>query len=148
MAMFKNILVPIDFSSPSVEAMNVAAGLALESGASLTLLHTWEAPDYAYSGLATPPADLWMSIETAARANLDKTLSELKKRVPSATATVRRGYPAEEILSAIGDLNADLVVMGTHGRRGLSRAMLGSIAEKVVRMSPVPVLTVRGESAK
>ena len=130
--------------------MNVAARLARDSGASLTLLHTWKAPVYAYSGLTVPPPDLdlWTLIETTARGHLDNILAELKQRVPLATAMLRRGSPTEEILTAIRDLNADLVVIGTHGRRGLWGTMLGSVAESVVRMSSVPVLTVPGKTAK
>jgi nucleotide-binding universal stress UspA family protein len=67
----------------------------------------------------------------------------VQQKLPQAKAILRSGVPWREILSAVEDVAADLVVMGTHGRRGVSHALLGSVAEKIVRLSPVPVLTVR-----
>jgi nucleotide-binding universal stress UspA family protein len=80
--------------------------------------------------------------EQGARRALDEALSALRDRVPRLEGILRMGVPWEEILKAIAETHADLVVMGTHGRRGISHALIGSVAEKVVRASPVPVLSV------
>jgi nucleotide-binding universal stress UspA family protein len=78
---------------------------------------------------------------------LESALRDLKAKWPGSTALFKRGVAWRQILLAIEETAADLVVMGTHGRQGLSRALIGSIAEKVVRLSPVPVLTVRERTA-
>jgi nucleotide-binding universal stress UspA family protein len=146
MATFNNILVPTDFSTHADHALKVALQLVKDFGASITLLYAYENPALVYPGFAIAPLDLLTPIENAARAELEHALTELQKDVPGAKAVLRRGYPSEEILHAAQELNIDLIVMGTHGRRGLSHALLGSVAERVVRASPVPVLTVRASS--
>jgi nucleotide-binding universal stress UspA family protein len=82
--------------------------------------------------------DLTDQIAAAARSSLEKLAAEQG----GLRSELRCGDPAAEILRAIDELKPELVVMGTHGRRGLARLLLGSVAEKVVRSSPVPVLTV------
>jgi nucleotide-binding universal stress UspA family protein len=119
----------------------MATELATKFGASLTLLHTYEVPVYGYPGVVIP-ADLSDSIRDAAQAHLDRQLAELRKRVPKAEGVLSMGIPWREIGGAIERIHADLVVMGTHGRRGVNRMLVGSVTEKVVRTSPVPVLTV------
>lgn len=146
MITFAKILVPIDFGDSSKRALELAIELAQQNGASLTLLHTWEIPAYAYNGMEFQPVDLLTPIEDAARAQLDGVLADVKKQVPASKAILARGVPWREILNVIEQTTPDLVVIGTHGRRGIGRALLGSVAEKVVRISPAPVLTVRGNS--
>jgi nucleotide-binding universal stress UspA family protein len=73
---------------------------------------------------------------------LDRALEKTRATFPRAESVLVRGDPCEGILHVARERNADLIVMGTHGRRGLSRAFLGSVAERVVRTSPTPVLTV------
>ena len=143
-AIFRCILVPIDFGEPSRKALELAVGLAKTYGSSLTILHTFEFPAYASVGSLEVGADLLSPVRDAAKDELDRELSDLRRQLPSAQGVLVMGVADEEILGAIREYRADLVVMGTHGRRGLSHALLGSVAEKVVRMSPVPVLTVRG----
>ena len=147
MATFKSILVPTDFSNHASHALQIAVGLVRDFGASITLLHVWEIPAYTYSEFAYAPVDLLTPVETAARLQLDDALAELRKQVPGATSILGRGYPAEEILLASAQAGADLIVMGTHGRRGLSHLLLGSVAERVVRTSSIPVLTARSPAA-
>jgi nucleotide-binding universal stress UspA family protein len=79
----------------------------------------------------------------SASLQLEQTLGIVQKQVRHANSLLRQGVAWQEILAQISEAGADLVIIGTHGRRGLSRALLGSVAENVVRMSPVPVLTVR-----
>jgi nucleotide-binding universal stress UspA family protein len=99
-------------------------------------------PLYAYGGIEFSALDLLTPIRETAQNCLDETLTDVRKTVPEARAILRRGAPWREILSAIEEGKPDLVVMGTHGRRGVERMVLGSVAEKIVRTSPVPVLTV------
>jgi nucleotide-binding universal stress UspA family protein len=146
MSQFQHILVPIDFSDSSQRALDVAVGLAQSENATLTLVHVYEFPNYPYPGLAFPAADLWTPVQQAAENALNQALAKLRERAPNANGILRVGDPAREILTAIEEQQADLVVMGTHGRRGVSRALAGSVAEKTVRHSPVPVLTVRARA--
>jgi nucleotide-binding universal stress UspA family protein len=139
---FRHILAPTDFGESSLRAMRVAVDLANRLGAHLTVVHVYEIPSYSYAGSGFTAVDLLTPIEDAARKELERTLAEVRAKVPTATAVLRRGVAWVEVLNAVEEANADLVVMGTHGRRGLSRALLGSVAEKLVRSSPVPVLTV------
>jgi nucleotide-binding universal stress UspA family protein len=142
MISFKSILVPVDFGDASRHALEVAVDLATQYRGSLTLVHTWEVPLYAYGGLELSAIDLLTPIRETAQKYLDEMLVDLKKTVPEARAVLRRGAPWREILAAIEEASPDLVVMGTHGRKGVERFVLGSVAEKIVRTSPVPVLTV------
>jgi nucleotide-binding universal stress UspA family protein len=142
MISFKSILVPVDFGDASKHALEVAVDLATQYKGSLTLVHTWEVPLYAYGGLEFSAIDLLTPIRETAQTYLDEMLVDVKKTVPEARAILRRGAPWREILAAIQEGKPDLVVMGTHGRKGVERIVLGSVAEKIVRTSPVPVLTV------
>jgi nucleotide-binding universal stress UspA family protein len=140
---FKHLLVPVDFGEPSQQALDTAIDFARRFDAQLTLLHVYEIPAYVYSGIGYATTDLFGPIENAARAMLTKVVGEVRAKVPGAKAEMRRGVPAFEILEAITELHPDLVVMATHGRKGVTHALLGSVAEKIVRLSPVPVLTMR-----
>ena len=93
--------------------------------------------------MAFVPMDLLTPVEDAAKEALANTVAEVNKSVPVANGILRRGLAASETLALINEVKPDLVVIGTHGRQGVARALLGSIAEKIVRLSPVPVLTVR-----
>jgi len=85
-------------------------------------------------------------VEDAAVKRLAEALESLRLVLPNAESKLRTGPPWQGIIEAIEELKPDLVVMGTHGRRGFVRAVLGSVAEKLVRLSPVPVLTVHAPS--
>lgn len=139
----KHILVPTDFSDAADRALDTAIELARAFEARLTLLHVWSMPYTAYSEGLTWPVD---DMERAARRALDETLAKAIARYPRTEAVLRRDGDWAQILEVVRELGVDLVVMGTHGRRGLPRLVLGSVAERVVRMSPVPVLTVKGAS--
>lgn len=144
---FKHILVPTDFGEPSGRAVKLALELAQSFKAMLTLMHAYEVPLYTYPQVEPIVVDLFTPIEQAAREQLERELASVQTKVPTAKAILRSGVPWREILSFIDEIHPDLVVMGTHGRRGVTHALLGSVAEKVVRMSPVPVLTVRDPSS-
>ena len=138
--MFKHILVPTDFGEPAQHALDVAIELAAKFGAALSLLHVYPVVlPVAYDVPFTWPLD---QIEKAARETLDAHFAKAKARYPKCDAILKPGTAAVEIVSAANQTKADLIVMGTHGRRGVSRLVLGSVAERVLRTSPVPVLTV------
>jgi nucleotide-binding universal stress UspA family protein len=147
MTTFKHVLVPTDFGESANRALDLAIDIASQSDAKVTILHVWVMPSvYAMygQGIAWPVEDVLHEAQTM----LDNTLDRVKARYANTDATLTSGEPWSTILSAVADNDVDLVVMGTHGRRGLSHVFLGSVAEKVVRLSPVPVLTVSAESEK
>jgi nucleotide-binding universal stress UspA family protein len=139
--MFRNILVPTDFGPTSENAQNLAAELARKFGGTLTLVHVYEVPSSPYPD-APFPAECIAPIERAATEELARALSSLRRRSAGATSVLRQGVPWEEILRVATDVGAELIVMGTHGRRALRNGLLGSVAERVVRMAGIPVLTV------
>ncbi len=147
MMTIQRILVPTDFSQPADAALIYAEELAEKFGARLQLLHVVALPTFYPMGaeaVAFPMAELMTETETAAQ----KTLEELARGtgLPADRVGVRTtvGTPVSEILDAIANDGIDLVVMGTHGRGMVEHVLLGSVAERVVRRSPVPVLTVHG----
>jgi len=144
---FERILVATDFSDSSQQALELALRLAEKFDSELTLVHTWEAPNYSYAAGLYLPVDVVAPIERAAAARLEEAVTQLKLRFPAAKSLLRAGVAWEEVLGAATQIKADLIVMGTHGRRGLERALIGSVAEKVVRMARVPVLTTHGAAA-
>jgi nucleotide-binding universal stress UspA family protein len=145
MTVFKHLLVPTDFGEAAGRALELAISLATPSEAKITLLHACWIPPMAYAGLDTGglywPTD---AIANAAKKQLEAaiTLAKTKLGYPRIEPLVVTGSPWEQILSAAKTHGVDLIVMGTHGRQGMVHALLGSVAEKVVRLSPVPVLTV------
>lgn len=144
MATFRHILVPVDFGEPSDHAIDLALTIAARFDAMVTLLHVSWMPPYYYSAYAEGLAFPLDEMETKARTLLDETLAKARQRYSRIETKVVPGEPWEKILEAAKDTNADLIVMGTHGRRGVARVFLGSVAEKVVRHSPIPVLTAIG----
>jgi nucleotide-binding universal stress UspA family protein len=136
---FKHILVPTDFSEPSERALGLAVALAGPFDARLTLLHVWTIPNTGYAEALSWPID---DMERVARTALDDALESTVKQHPATEAVLLEGKEWKQILEVVKQRGCDLVVMGTHGRRGLPRFVLGSVAEKVVRLSPVPVITL------
>jgi nucleotide-binding universal stress UspA family protein len=147
MGLYHHILVPTDFSASSQRALETAVSLAVAFGAKLTLTHSCEVPGYAYVGMMAPPIDYLTPLREAGQSLLLKSVESIRDRVPGATALLRSGPPWQQTLEVAKEIGADLIVMGTHGRSGLAHAFLGSVAAKVVRMSPIPVLTLRAEDA-
>lgn len=146
MSVFDNILVATDFSQTSRDAVQQAVEIAASLGSALTILHVWEVPAYAY-GDALSAEDLLTPFRDRAGARLEAELDEVRAKVPKVTGLLKTGMTVDEILDAVRETGCDIVILGTHGRRGISRALLGSVAENVVRASPVPVMTIRGSVA-
>ena len=141
-----HILVPTDFAAASASALEVGVQMARAFDAKLTLLHVWELPIYPYMDFMLN-SEIIAEVEDAASKGLAKLLAELQQKLPAARSQLKTGLPWQGILEAIDQLEVDLVVMGTHGRQGLSHLTLGSVAEKVVRLSKAPVLTVHAPTA-
>jgi nucleotide-binding universal stress UspA family protein len=133
------ILHPTDFSERSQHAFGLACALTRDYGARLIVLHVAEAPPVVYGeGLVPPNPE---ELRVAAQRQLDQL------QVPHANVRAERrlgqGDVVTEILRVAQEVNADLIVMGTHGRTGLGRLLMGSVAELVVRKAACPVLTVK-----
>jgi nucleotide-binding universal stress UspA family protein len=141
---FVHALVPTDFSESARNALDLAAELIPPTGA-ITLLHVIELP--VYSGEITTEA-LASTLDSDAAAALDKEVARMKAK-PCAQITVRprSGSPGGQTLAVLDDdRSIDLVVIGSHGRTGIKRALMGSVAEKVVRHARSPVLVARKRS--
>ncbi len=142
----RSILVPTDFSPTAEHAVDHACLLARSLGARITLLHVYQLPDYFVAGgegyLPQPEAQL--NVLDSVRAQLDAEVERIGPRAgrPVGARSIE-GKAAEEIVRAAHKGNYDLIVMGTHGRKGIGRVVLGSIAEQVLRRADCPVLTVR-----
>jgi universal stress protein A len=152
---YRSLLVPYDFSAHARAALHMAAGLAGPLGADLHVLHVVQAPSYIYAygygdegGPVLPGMDV-----TALRANALSALTSIVQDMESLQGVVEpivvegTGI-ADSICNAAEELEADLIVMGTHGRTGLARMFLGSVAERTLRIAPCPVLSVRTAEAE
>ena len=147
---FTRILVPSDFSELSGMALEFGQELAERVGASLHLLHVIEDP---FAAGAIPsevyvpdvPA-LRAALVTEAEAQLAGLVPDRVRDALRVTIDVKVGKAASAICEAAATTPCDLIVMGTHGRTGVAHLFLGSVAEKVVRTAPCPVLTIRGET--
>jgi nucleotide-binding universal stress UspA family protein len=133
-----HILAPTDFSVYANQAVTSAFELAQVCGAKLSLLHVIEVPVYAIE-VALPLADL----EQEARQSLARLLPEAAAAHVEVTRLVELGIPYHKILEVARAEHVDLIVMATHGRTGLGHLVLGSVAERIVRLAPCPVLTIR-----
>jgi nucleotide-binding universal stress UspA family protein len=141
--MATTLLVAVDFEEPSRRAVDLARELSGPLGAELCLVHAYQLPLYTYPGLEPSMPPLFYTEITAAAT---RALDALAADVGVPRALLREGDPAPTIVAVAREIGASMIVMGTHGRRGLSHALLGSVAEKVVRTSEIPVLTVRAAS--
>jgi universal stress protein A len=139
MLAIQTILHPTDFSERSEHAFWLACALARDYGARLIVLHVADAPVVAYGeGVAPPDPE---ELRAAAQEQLDR-LQALHANI-RAEHRVEEGDAVVEILRVAQEAHADLIVMGTHGRTGLWRLLMGSVAEQVVRQAVCPVLTVK-----
>jgi nucleotide-binding universal stress UspA family protein len=143
MLRFRNILHPTDFSAPSAYAFSLAAALAHDYGARLTVLHVASPPTVMVTGeipLAVMPPDHQEHLR-----GLLAQLRTIQTEYPDVVLDRKlvEGDPATEILATADVVEADLIVMGTHGRTGLSRLLMGSVAEQVSRKASVPVLLAK-----
>ena len=147
MKSFRRILHPTDFSRASAPAMAKALQLARRDGAELLVAHVL-LPPAPLVGDGFVSAGAYGALDVAARKDAQKRLAALVARAKKTKVRVKglllRGIPHLQIPHTAKLKRADLIVMGTHGRSGLSRLFLGSVAERVIRLAPCPVLTVRG----
>ena len=142
MIALKQILVPTDFSEPSENALRYGKALAEAFGAALHLLHVLEDPVvFGWEGYYTPLVG--EDLERNVRGQLGKLLTDAEREGFRAQLATARGSPFVEVVRYARAQAIDLIVMGTHGRGPVAHLLLGSVAERVVRTAPCPVLTVR-----
>ncbi len=148
----QRILVPVDYSSCSRTALEFAMTLAAQLGASLDVVHAWDRPSYISDAVLNEPSSgtsLVRMIQENAQRELDDFLGTAKQsNAATLTGRLISGAPASALLRELRHGSFGLVIMGTHGRTGLSQLLLGSVAERLVRLSPVPVLTVPDTEAQ
>jgi universal stress protein A len=145
MIALKRILVATDFSEPADVAVNYGRDLARAYDGTLHVIHVIEdmlafyGPDVGFA-----LADVERNIEAAVQRDLDATISTQDDDSLKVVATVQRGSNVSHVITEYARTNAiDLIIVGTHGRGAVSRFLMGSVAERVVRSAPCPVLTVR-----
>ena len=148
--MFKQIIVPIDGSECAAKAIDIAAVLAKEQGATCTVCMVVDIAQAAALGFATP--DLvsgWLkTVQEQAEVIVLEAAAHLTVKGVAAKTEVVVGHPTDAILQVAKKHHGDIIVMGSHGRTGLRRLFLGSVAEGVLRSADIPVLVVRQTGAK
>ena len=140
MIRLERILVPTDFSDTSEAALRYGVAIARAFKAQLHLLHVPEHPGEAAE--TEYPIGLFENMQNAANDRLGHLLPEAEARELRPECVMRLGKPTDEIVRYAAEQKMDLIVMGTHGREGVTRMVTGSVAEKVVRRAPCPVLAV------
>ena len=142
------ILCPIDFSEASYKALKAADGLASQYSSELTLLHVVVPVPMFTTGIESPGFDV-SAYQRGLMSSAEKSLQEVVKRKTSkklrAHPVVVLGDPADEIVKAAAEENTDVIVIATHGRTGWKHLVFGSVAEKVIRLAPCPVLVIRAQ---
>jgi nucleotide-binding universal stress UspA family protein len=142
---WKRILCPIDFSDASRAALETAAEVARRYGAKVALFHAYPVPGYTFpDGSFVASSKMLEELSDQAHRHLLewKAIAE-KLGIAQVEVATAIGEPAHEILAFAKAQQADLLILGTHGRTGIQHALMGSVAERVVRRSTCPVLTVR-----
>lgn len=144
---WKKVLCPIDFSDPARAAMRAAVEVCRLTGGDLTLFHAYELPGYTLpEGSVVASPKMLQDLSDQADAHLAEW-RKLAEEMGAERVTVEKGIgePALSIVELAQERGVDLVVVGTHGRTGLRHALLGSVAERVVRRAGCPVLTIHPE---
>lgn len=144
--MFKHILVPVDGSATALQAVAKAAGLAQAFGSAVTVVYVLD--PYPFTGVGADFAYGQAQYLSAATAEANKALAEASSALAASGAQVEtlvaEGHAVHEGIVRVGErVGADLIVMGSHGRRGLEKLVLGSVAQRVLQAAHVPVLVVR-----
>lgn len=137
----RTIICPIDFSEPSKAAMQQALSLAERFGSSVEILHSVEVPHPSTPAIAD-------GLHEYAAKELASIVKHLPKSGPAVTSKVLQGPPAASVVAHANETGANLIVLSTHGRSGFMAAMLGSVAERIVRTASCPVLTIPAEEAQ
>lgn len=150
--MFEKILVPVDFSEYTDHILGFAVEIAQKFGSSLHLLHVIPNMDYFTPYESFMAADNMVEVQKGIEGEVEKDLQKVAAKITGVAVTnaVRTGVAFIEVIDYVRSEGISLVVMGTHGRGGFEHILMGSVAEKVVRRSPCPVLTIRpaGKDAK
>jgi nucleotide-binding universal stress UspA family protein len=140
----QKILVAVDFSETSDRAVATAVELASKFDGRVVLLHAYEIPALGFpDGVLVASSEVVSRISSSAQSAITSLADKYKGRAPIETI-VRTGVPYESVNAVAEEINADVIVIGTHGRRGIARALLGSVAENVIRTATRPVLVVHG----
>jgi nucleotide-binding universal stress UspA family protein len=152
MAEIKRITFATDFSPASLAAFPHALRIAKATGAELTILHITLSPSALFMDGSYVPQQIWDDLYARMRAETNAGMDPLIKQavdagVRAAVSIVEGAVPADDIVKAAAATKADLLVLGTHGRTGVARFFLGSVAARVVATAPCPVLTVRPPDA-
>ncbi|MGD8858452.1 MAG: universal stress protein [Myxococcales bacterium] len=144
MSQLKKILVATDFSDVSERALAQAVSLARTLGASIDVVHVYDVPAFnlPLEGAVMSTAAHEAELSDQAQASLDAVIERHAQDGVAMHGTLRRGVPYQEIAAFAEAEGADLIVIGTHGRQGASHVLLGSVAERVVRIASCPVMTV------
>lgn len=149
MTLPRTIVVATDFSECADAALAYAAELAAQLDATLHLVHAITIPAMGVAEMGIAYAAVNIDTATkAAQASLDERVERYRDRVSLAPPRLEVGDPRDTIDTVAEQVGADLVVVGTHGRRGIRRMLLGSVAESIVRSAPCPVLTIRPKATK
>ncbi|OPY64646.1 MAG: hypothetical protein A4E57_03472 [Syntrophorhabdaceae bacterium PtaU1.Bin034] len=143
--MFNKILVPIDFSEYTDDIIKYATEIAQRFGSSIYLIHVIPNMDYFTPYESFMAAENIVTVQKGIEGEVTKDLEEVGRKITGIKTTniIRTGVAFVEIIDYVRSEGIDLVIMGTHGRGGLEHILIGSVAEKVVRKSPCPVLTIR-----
>ena len=145
MLTIQRILVATDFTETSDRALDFGVELAKKFGASVTVIHAYQIPAMGFAdGGYIAGAEVAAQLATAGQSRLDAVVDNKKTSGVPMQGILREGVPWEEVNSVAKEVDANLIVIGTHGRRGLARALLGSVAENVIRTSTTPVLVIHG----
>jgi len=146
---FSKILYATDYSKASARALDEAIGLAKQNNAELLVVHVIEPVSSYVTAEDYGGAELYMRLEETtkreAQASMKKLMDKLQKSKVKATSLMLKGIAHDQIVRAAKSRRVDVIVIGTHGRTGLSKLFMGSVAGKVVSMAHCPVLTVRGK---
>ena len=145
MKLFKRIIVATDLSPASEPALKEAIGLANENGAELLIAHAYQPPSVVEAqSISAGVYEEWdQSIRAGVKVRLQELVESAAKEGVQAKSLILTGAPYEAIAEAAKVNDADLLVLGTHGRKGVSRSFLGSVAARVISTAPCPVMTVR-----
>ena len=150
MGTFKRILIATDFSAASAPAFAKAIAIAKQNDALLLVVHAYEQanlPDLGYAAAAAY-SDWDRELRSHAEQSLESLAREAQAQGVNTKTMAIKGFPEEAIVAAASENSAELIVIGTHGRRGAARFFLGSVASRVISSAPCPVLTVRCASEK
>lgn len=142
----RRIVVALDFSEPAMHALDAAIELAKRYGAPLDLVHAFHMPVLVGmpDEIALPP-EFWTGAKDAAASRLEQSVARVRAAGVAVTSHLRETNPTDAILDVAREIGADLIVMGTRGLTGLKHVLLGSVAERTLRLAPCSVLTVKSD---